>query len=332
MIVNECNPYFSVIVPVYNVEQYLTQCVDSVISQTYSNFELILVDDGSTDTSGAMCDFIATQDKRVKVYHKINGGLSSARNYGIKECIGRYVIFLDSDDFWVDLNFLEKAYVKSNQHEYDLIRLEYVKVDYMGNLIETPDLSDKEHFQELTLGSYEMMENIMRGEYFSWLFIFRRELFSKIIFNEQVKFQEDIDFAIRLFTNHLNCGYLPIHFYAYRQREHSIMSTPKVDNLYSSFSFCDLLHRCSSNVADKRLREVYIYNGILMYCWTIRNVASDFYYCRYHDIDKVVGLNQLRKRMLTYKTRISKHRYPISLYLPPYIFVTLLRIKQKMFT
>ena len=89
----------SVIVPVYNVEQYLERCVESIVNQTYKNLEIILVNDGSTDNSGELCDELAKKDNRIKVVHKENGGLSDARNNGERESTGEYIIFIDSDDY-----------------------------------------------------------------------------------------------------------------------------------------------------------------------------------------------------------------------------------------
>lgn len=88
----------SVVVPVYNVEEYLKRCVDSIINQNYPNIEIILVDDGSKDSSGKICDILAAKDKRIKVIHQSNGGLSAARNTGIDNATGDYIDFLDSDD------------------------------------------------------------------------------------------------------------------------------------------------------------------------------------------------------------------------------------------
>ena len=96
---------FSVVVPVYNVEKYLRECVDSILAQSFEDFELILVDDGSKDSSGAICDEYAQQDARVKVIHKENGGQSTARNLGIEAAKGEFAIFLDSDDMICDNNF-----------------------------------------------------------------------------------------------------------------------------------------------------------------------------------------------------------------------------------
>jgi glycosyltransferase involved in cell wall biosynthesis len=95
--------YFSIIVPVYNVEEYLKRCIESLIEQTYKNIEIILVDDGSTDNCSAMCDSLAKKDKRIKAFHKNNGGLSDARNFGLRKAKGEYILFVDSDDY-IELN------------------------------------------------------------------------------------------------------------------------------------------------------------------------------------------------------------------------------------
>ena len=102
-----CNPILSVIVPVYNAEKYLRDCVNSIVSQTYHDIEILLVDDGSVDNSSQICDLLATEDKRIRVYHKENRGASDARNYGIKRAMGEYLIFVDADDFLVGQDSLE---------------------------------------------------------------------------------------------------------------------------------------------------------------------------------------------------------------------------------
>ena len=100
----------SVIVPVYNTEKYLHRCVDSILAQTFTDFELLLIDDGSTDSSGAICDESAQKDSRVRVFHKENGGVSSARNLGLDKAKGKWVTFVDSDD-WIKESFLNKLYI-----------------------------------------------------------------------------------------------------------------------------------------------------------------------------------------------------------------------------
>ena len=109
----------SIVVPVYNVEQYLSRCVDSIISQSYSNIEIILVDDGSPDNSGAICDNYAKQDGRIKVIHKANGGLGKARNTGIEKARGDYITFIDSDD-WIGKNHISDLYYGLKNADADI--------------------------------------------------------------------------------------------------------------------------------------------------------------------------------------------------------------------
>ena len=118
--------FFSVIVPVYNVEKYLSECVDSILSQTFTNFELILVNDGSKDGSGAICDAYAQKDGRVKVIHKENGGQSSARNCGVEVATGKYAIFIDSDDFFVTNTFFAELKDKLDD-DTDVVVFRYYK-------------------------------------------------------------------------------------------------------------------------------------------------------------------------------------------------------------
>lgn len=139
----------SMIIPVYNAEQYLKKCVDSVRAQTYGNLEIMLVDDGSTDSSGELCDTYAEKDERIRVVHKENGGLVSAWKAGVKECRGEYVSFLDSDD-WIDPEMLSEmsAYLTGNDREM-------VISDY---IIERDGGSQEYVWQKLAPGEYGRKE------------------------------------------------------------------------------------------------------------------------------------------------------------------------------
>lgn len=108
MVIRSNMKKFSIIIPVYNVEQYLHRCVDSVLNQSFSNFEIILVDDGSSDKSGKICDKYVIKDKRVKCIHQVNQGVSCARNTGLNAANGEYVVFIDSDDMWNDTEALQR--------------------------------------------------------------------------------------------------------------------------------------------------------------------------------------------------------------------------------
>ncbi len=120
------NPKISVVVPVYNVEKYLRQCIDSILNQTYDNLEIILVNDGSTDNCPEICDEYAHKDSRVKVIHKKNGGLSSARNRGIDESTGEYIMFVDSDD-WINLNTCSIASATIQEYVADVVIWNYIR-------------------------------------------------------------------------------------------------------------------------------------------------------------------------------------------------------------
>lgn len=116
----ENNDLISVIVPVYNVAAYLRKCLDSIVGQTYKNLEIILVDDGSTDGSGSICDEYAKEDRRIKVIHKDNGGVSSARNIGIYNVEGKYILFVDADDI-VNERYVEILYTELLKHKVDIV-------------------------------------------------------------------------------------------------------------------------------------------------------------------------------------------------------------------
>lgn len=116
----------SVVLPIYNVQNYLEQCVQSLIEQTYKDIEILLVDDGSTDKSGEICDKLATKDDRITVFHKENGGTHTARNLGIQKASGEYVMFLDPDD-WLDTDTFEKLAAKIQESTPDVIRFNYVR-------------------------------------------------------------------------------------------------------------------------------------------------------------------------------------------------------------
>lgn len=113
-------PEVSIIIPVYNVEKYLHKCLDSVVNQTFVDFEVILINDGSSDRSGLICDEYVLKDNRIKVVHQINQGVSVARNIGIKLATGKYVYFIDSDD-WILPNTIQEVYSKIIEHDVDLV-------------------------------------------------------------------------------------------------------------------------------------------------------------------------------------------------------------------
>ena len=177
----------SVIVPVYNAEKYLHRCVDSILAQTYTDFELLLINDGSKDSSGSICDEYAAKDSRIRVFHKENGGVSSARNVGLDNAKGDWVAFADSDDF-VDNDWLS-IYI-SNINDVDLviqgysndIYLKENNFDYKGKVIDVVETLYKKH----TLG-------FLHVKLFNNLIIKN----NRVQFNENISFREDEDFVLK---------------------------------------------------------------------------------------------------------------------------------------
>ena len=156
------NPKISVIVPVYNTEAYLKECVDSIVNQTYQNLEILLVDDGSTDNSGAMAEKFALEDKRVRVFHKENGGSSSARNLGIKEATGEYIGFIDSDDY-IEPDMYELLAEGVGKYGLEMAQISRDEVDEEGNRMPDVCIPPK---AEWLLTPQEMMKELLmhRGD------------------------------------------------------------------------------------------------------------------------------------------------------------------------
>ena len=124
-------PIISVVIPVYNVEAYIERCVNSVRNQTVENIEIILIDDGSPDQSPVLCDQYAEKDRRVRVIHKKNGGLASARNRGITVATGKYIFFLDSDD-WLEKDGLQQLYELAQKYQVDFVRYRAFRTEWPG--------------------------------------------------------------------------------------------------------------------------------------------------------------------------------------------------------
>lgn len=202
----------SILVPIYNVEMYITECVNSVLAQSYSTFELILVDDGSTDNSSKICDEFAQIDSRIKVIHKINGGLASARNAGLKEATGEWVMMLDGDDT-IDPETLEKCIEAALKHNSDFVRFG-MKFKYQNKTIY------KQHKPHNNKSSY-LCNAIARQTQLSICGgLYKRSLFHMInpAFVDGLNFGEDYSVILRLLYVANNPIILANCFYNYNQQ------------------------------------------------------------------------------------------------------------------
>ncbi|MFF2910886.1 glycosyltransferase family 2 protein [Paenibacillus sp. NPDC057934] len=220
----------SVVVPIYNVELYLNKCVESIMQQSYENIEIILVDDGSLDKSGDICDGYAKKDNRIKVIHKENGGLSSARNAGIHMSTGNYICFIDSDD-WINKEFIEKLFSKIIEYDADIVVCGFT-YEYGEKSIENNFIGSQE-----SLDRHEALENLFNGNYLNmtvaWNKLYKKKLFDTIqyevgIINED----ENIIHEILYKSSKVIC--IDKCLYHYRMRENSItQKTFSIKNLDS---------------------------------------------------------------------------------------------------
>lgn len=248
----------SIVVPVYKVERYLQRCVESLLSQTFGDIEIILVDDGSPDQCPAMCDRFAEKDSRIRVIHKENGGLSSARNAGIEAAQGKYIGFVDSDDDIAD-NMYERMYEIIERENVDFVMSDYIRIlDNSEKFLKTlaipggrynREAIKKEIFPQLIMG-----ENLEYGPLLSvWHCMYRTEFLkrNRLLFDEEVKWSEDNIFSAL-------AGYCADSFYYlkgeglyhYYQNEGTISTSyrPGAWNVYRTMN--QHLHQFFDNVTD----------------------------------------------------------------------------------
>ncbi len=233
----------SVIVPIYKVEPYLDRCVQSIVSQTYERLEIILVDDGSPDNCGAMCDAWAEKDGRIKVVHKENGGLSDARNAGLEIATGALISFIDSDDA-VEPTFLEELHQTLVEHEADVAECDIVFVDEDGKVLrqrgtaEVPVMDKMEALGRLVLeaGIYQTV----------WNKLYRRSAMEGIPF-EKGKYNEDDFWTYQVFDRIGKLAVVDRPLYNYLQRSGSIMGTAyslkRLDGLEARFLRMEYLQK-----------------------------------------------------------------------------------------
>ena len=206
-------PLVSIVVPVYNVKEYLPKCLESLARQSYEQIEIIIVNDGSSDGSGEICDEFAKKDTRAKVFHKKNGGLSSARNYGIKKAKGKYICLVDSDD-WVKKDFVAKMVEAVAQEDADI-----VVCGYNDQVPEQRVVSGEEATVKL-LTKQENMEIV------AWNKMYRRSLFDDISYSEGEKYEDTLT-TYKLLSKAGKVAYVPESLYVYRERAGSIMKEGK---------------------------------------------------------------------------------------------------------
>ncbi|WP_299130164.1 glycosyltransferase [uncultured Winogradskyella sp.] len=266
----------SVIVPIYRIEKYLAQCVDSLIQQSFLDFELILVDDGSPDNCPKICDDYAAKDKRVKVIHKKNGGLLSARKAGLEAAVGKYISYVDGDD-WVDNFYLDTLYKLAEANNADLAVTGHFR-EFNGK-IETIKPKSAGIYNETEIISDIIPNAIYNGEFcehgmstYVWNKLFKKELLEQVLYDvpNDVIMGEDaaITYSYLAICKKLVISKIPLYYY--RQRHDSIVKSienPKVE-YYRLGLLMNILKTKLSPIMDETTLDeqitYYLYSQILV--------------------------------------------------------------------
>jgi glycosyltransferase involved in cell wall biosynthesis len=266
----------SIIVPIYKVEKYIHRCVDSILKQTYSNIEIILVNDGSPDNCGMIADKYKATDERIKVIHKENGGLSDARNHGMKEVTGKFTMFVDSDD-WLEVNMIENMVNCSFKYKADVVQSAFYYA-YEDKL-----LIDRRHYKTnctpIILDNNTLMYELVINEKvknFAWGKLYKTEIIKNVPFKIGVLF-EDVFWAHKVMHKVNNFVILPLPMYNYYQRSDSIVAnyTPRnldiLKGLKERHRFIEEYYSCLS----KESYKVLLSTSLIHYNLLIANRKKD---------------------------------------------------------
>lgn len=302
----------SIIIPVYNVKPYLESCVKSVLRQTYEKIEIILVDDGSTDGSSAICDKIKKIDNRIQVYHKENGGLSDARNYGVEKSKGKYVMFIDSDDL-VEESIVTYLHNNIVFYDSDISVCDYVR------------FVDEKKVNYLINGHSEIIESQMALKLFLYqkristsacAKLYKSDILKKNKFIKGQRF-EDNDFLYRVISCSESISYGNMALYGYRIRKSSITTSTFSDSDFDIIAIGEnILESCKSECEEiKNAARAYQCSNCIRILLTVTNEYYHDKRCRYCEefIDKNYKKvlkdreirNELRVFLILYKLGLS---------------------------
>ncbi len=288
----------SVIVPIYKVEKYLGKCVDSIINQTYKNLEIILVDDGSPDNSGKICDEYAKKDNRIKVIHKENGGLSSARNAGLDVATGEFIAFVDSDDR-IHLDFVEKLYRAIKEENADIASC------YVESFIENKNKIERRVYVNKKIvveGKGEFKYYYHLGKKSSnvvWNKLYKRHIFETLRFiNGRV--YEDRAIYLHLLAQSEKMVFIPEVLYTYTVRSGSTMRSDFDEKKFLSVkaNFEERVEFIKTNFSE------FLSNEIIS---SFKNYFSVYIVCNSKEMKKKLK-QDFKAKWKVYKSSISKNR------------------------
>lgn len=244
----------SIIVPIYNGENYIDKCIQSILNQTYSNIEVLLINDGSSDNSKKICEEYEKKDNRIKLINKENAGPGSAKNTGINHATGDYIGFVDSDDY-IEKDMFEVLYNLSVENDADISMVAFTKV-VDGKKMNTINFSG----ETIIYNKIEAMKELFLDreiKNYSWNKLFKKELFEGVRFPEKLKY-EDVDITYRLFEKINKLVYKKVSKYYYVQRGNSIVNS----NLYNNLKDYVIVTKNRYEDLKNKYEEFEMYNAM----------------------------------------------------------------------
>ncbi len=280
-------PKVSAIVPVYNVEKYLNRCVDSILNQTFTDFELILVDDGSPDNSGKICDEYAEKDSRVKVIHKENGGVSVARNLGIETSVGEYITFIDSDD-WIEAQMFEQLY--NAAENCDIIFCGFSSIGFRNTIVY--DLEDIKADNRALADLYVNSSKIKPCFPTVWAKFYRAEIIksNNLFFDSDIPSGEDTIFNIIACRYCQKAAFVEASLYNYERRN---VSSATRKYFYKTYEYKNAIYQTISQwlsqyefEVEKSFYAPFISSAFIHYLMNCGMRLSIYHFKRIYNIEK----------------------------------------------
>lgn len=320
----------SIIVTVYNIEDYLPHCLNSISNQTYKNLDIVLVDDGSTDSSGKICDSFALKDSRCHVVHQTNQGAYMARNTGKKEAKGAYLYFMDGDDYMHQdaIRVMYKA-INSNNEEFDIAIIGHKRTDNFNE--NTMAVGDNSSY---VLDGHDMISKLMGGTDdmelagYCWNKLYRKSAIESLTFRQFVP-MEDFDFNLRVFMNIRRAIVTPRVLYYYVQRPTSLVNSPKKSWFVWS-RLTDLLYQNYLELTDTQNQDYKsmligkLYFIMLFYkdtAWKTDQQKEAFSFCR------LIEKNTIKAFLLSKHVSFGKKTYRLLLLHSPLLTRLMMKLR-----
>ena len=277
---------FSVIIPIYNTEKYLTRCINSIINQTYKKMELILVDDGSTDDSKKICDKFARDYEMIKVVHQKNRGVSAARNVGLQLASNEYIVFVDSDD-WIERETLENLYnvIKHNETDCIVFNLKEQVLKKIENKNQTQTWEEEIEKLIITERINSPVNKVYRNS------IIKN---NNIKFDEEISIGEDLLFNIEYFTSSKKIYILNKELYHYEVSNNKSLTKKYKEDKYEQLMYVnDRIKKITNSLESTKIKRAILYVKLKSICSCILELFHEN--CKYSTQKKVNFIKKIRK-------------------------------------